>query len=124
MQNNFDNNGNKKYRVTKRPGKASGAMSAVVGGIFVLISIFVAIPTFGAFGILWTLMAAAMCVYGIYSAFGKHYVGPEITIESDVQNTQPDDAGSRLEKLQQLYDSGLISQDEYEAKRKEIIAEL
>lgn len=124
MQNNFDNNGNKKYRVTKRPGKASGAMSAVVGGIFVLIGIFVAIPTFGAFGILWTLMAAAMCVYGICSAFGKHYVGPEITIESDVQNTQPDDAGSRLEKLQQLYNSGLISQDEYEAKRKEIIAEL
>lgn len=124
MQNNFDNNGNKKYRVTKRPGKASGAMSAVVGGIFVLIGIFVAIPTFGAFGILWTLMAAAMCVYGICSAFGKHYVGSEITIESDVQNTQPDDAGSRLEKLQQLYDSGLISQDEYEAKRKEIIAEL
>ena len=124
MQNNFDNNGNKKYRVTKRPGKASGAMSAVVGGIFVLIGIFVAIPTFGAFGILWTLMAAAMCVYGICSAFGKHYVGPEITIESDVQNTQPDDAGSRLEKLQQLYDSGLISQDEYEVKRKEIIAEL
>ena len=76
MQNNFDNNGNKKYRVTKRPGKASGAMSAVVGGIFVLIGIFVAIPTFGAFGILWTLMAAAMCVYGIYSAFGKNYVGP------------------------------------------------
>ena len=124
MQNNFDNNGNKKYRVTKRPGKASGAMSAVVGGIFVLIGIFVAIPTFGAFGILWTLMVAAMCVYGIYSVFGKHYVGPEITIESDVQNTQPDYAGSRLEKLQQLYDSGLISQDEYEAKRKEIIAEL
>ena len=64
MQNNFDNNGNKKYRVTKRPGKASGAMSAVVGGIFVLIGIFVAIPTFGAFGILWTLMAAAMCELG------------------------------------------------------------
>lgn len=60
MQNNFDNNGNKKYRVTKRPGKASGAMSAVVGGIFVLIGIFVVIPSFGAFGILWTLMAAAM----------------------------------------------------------------
>ena len=118
MQNNFDNNGNKKYRVTKRPGKASGAMSAVVGGIFVLIGIFVAIPTLGAFGILWTLMAAAMCVYGIYS------VGPEITIESDVQGAPQDDARSRLEKLQELYDSGLISHDEYEAKRREIIAEL
>lgn len=109
MQNNFDNNGNKKYRVTKRPGKASGAMSAVVGGIFVLIGIFVVIPNLGAFGILWTLMAAAMCGYGIYSAFGKNYVGPEITIESDVQGAPQDDARSRLEKLQELYDSGLIS---------------
>ena len=70
------------------------------------------------------LMAAAMCGYGIYSAFGKNYVGPEITIESDVQGTPQDDARSRLEKLQELYDSGLISQDEYEAKRREIIAEL
>ena len=69
-------------------------------------------------------MAAAMCGYGIYSAFGKNYVGPEITIESDVQGTQQEDARSRLERLQELYDSGLISQDEYEAKRREIIAEL
>lgn len=124
MQDNFGNSGNKKYRVTKRPGKASGVFAAVVGGIFVLIGVFVAIPNFGAFGICWTLIAAAMCGYGIYASFGKHYAGPEITIESGSTDTRPDDARSRLEKLQELYDSGLISHDEYEAKRREIIAEL
>ena len=116
--------GNKNYRVTKRPGKASGVMSAVVGGIFVLIGICVAIPSFGPFGVLWTLMAAAMCIFGVYAAFGKKYTGPEIRIESEEQGAQPEDAKSRLERLQELYDSGLISYEELEAKRRDIISEL
>ena len=47
-------------RVTYRPGKTAGVFGIIWGGIFVLIGIFVAIPHFGAFGILWTLMALAI----------------------------------------------------------------
>ena len=37
-------------RVTYRPGKAQGAFGTIWGGIFVLIGLFVVIPTFGPFG--------------------------------------------------------------------------
>ncbi len=112
-------------RVTYRPGKTSGIFGSIVGGIFVLIGIAVAIPTFGTFGILWTLIAAGITVYNAYSAFGKGYVGPVINIEDDA----PDSAAaggseSRLRELQGLYDRGLITQEEYEAKRREILREL
>ena len=36
----------------------------------------------------------------------------------------PDDAAAKLKKLKQLLDEKLISQDEYEAKKKEILAQL
>ena len=47
-------------RVTYRPSKAGSALGGVVGGLFVLIGLFVAIPTFGLFGVLWTLIAVGI----------------------------------------------------------------
>lgn len=108
-------------RVTYRPGKASGVFGIIWGGIFVLIGVFVAIPTFGAFGILWTLAAVAITVYNAYLAFGKGYIGPEITIEQDKTASAEGSAEARLQELRTLYDRRLITQEEYEEKRKSII---
>lgn len=111
-------------------------MGAVFGGIFVLIGIFVAIPTFGPFGILWTAMAAAITGYNLFAAFGKNkggsyneYMGQSIDIENmdgytEVPGAQPgsvSDAEERLQQLQRLLDAGLITRQEFEAKRQEII---
>ena len=122
-------------RVTYRPNKASGVMGGIMGGIFVLIGIFVVIPTFGPFGILWTLVAAVICGGSLYQSFGKKYVGPQIEIEEEstensgsVENrtkSAPDlHAKERLEQLEQLRTSGLISDEEYEKKRKDIVDSL
>lgn len=122
-------------RVTYRPNKASGVIGGIMGGIFVLIGVFVAIPSFGAFGILWTLAAALICGGNLYQAFGKKYVGPQIQIEEDptdparpVENTidtAPElNAKERLEQLESLRSSGLISDKEYEEKRKNIVDRL
>ena len=73
----------RKKRVTYRPGKTAGAFGVIWGSIFILIGVFVVIPTFGPFGILWTLMAVGITAYNGYCAFGKGYVGPEISIEDD-----------------------------------------
>ena len=72
-----------KKRVTYRPGKAQGVFGIVWGGIFILIGLFVAIPVFGAFGVLWTLAAVAITVMNGLRAFGKKYTGPEIQIEEE-----------------------------------------
>ena len=132
----------RRRRVTYRPSKAQGAFGMVWGGVFVLIGLFVVIPTFGPFGILWTLAAIAITAMNGYQAFGKTYKGPEITIEED--NAQlPDehpsspapqthdhipstalDAKQRLEQLESLKQAGLITQNEYDQKRREILERL
>ena len=116
----------RKKRVTYRPGKTAGAFGVVWGAIFILIGIFVAIPTFGTFGILWTLMAVGITAYNAYCAFGKGYVGPEISIEDDGSSPAGGsrDTEERLRELQSLYDRSLITREEYEEKRKEILKDL
>ena len=118
----------KKRRVTYRPSKSQAVMGGVAGGIFILIGLLIVIPTFGIFGILWTLLAVAITVGNLYQAFGKGYVGPEIRIEEEGEeaSTFPQGTGAqdRLTQLRTLYDQRLITQEEYEEKRKEILKEL
>ena len=111
----------RRRRVTYRPNKVSSVMVGIVGTVFVLIGIFVAIPNIGLFGIFWTACAAAITVVSFYQAFGSKYIGPEIEIEDE---PEADNTQARLEKLRNLYDSSLISREEYEEKRKEILKEL
>ena len=113
--------------MTYRPSKSQAVFGGVVGILFVLIGLFVAIPTFGPFGILWTLIAVGITGMNFYQAFGKSYVGPEIRIEEDgaeEQTCAPASPQARLEQLRALYDQRLITQEEYEQKRKEILNEL
>ena len=124
-------------RVTYRPSKSGSVMGGVVGVIFVLIGLFVVIPTFSMaggfaaiFGVLWTVIAAVIAGTNFYQAFGKGYIGPEIHIEEEggAEHAQnggvPGDTQARLTELRQLYDQRLITQEEYEQKRKEILEEL
>ena len=124
-------------RVTYRPSKSGSVLGGVVGVIFVLIGLFVVIPTFsmgggfGAiFGVFWTILAAVIAGTNFYQAFGKGYIGPEIHIEEEGKSEHaqdapaPGDAQARLTELRQLYDQRLITQEEYEQKRREILEEL
>ncbi len=124
-------------RVTYRPSKTGSVLGGVVGVIFVLIGLFVVIPTFsmgggfGAiFGVFWTILAAVIAGTNFYQAFGKGYIGPEIHIEEEGKSEHaqdapaPGDAQARLTELRALYDQRLITQEEYEQKRREILEEL
>ena len=111
-------------KVTYRPSKSQAIFGGVGGSIFVLIGIFVIIPTFGVFGIFWTLVAAVIAGTNFYQGFGKKYVGPEIHIEEDIVENNPSSAEERLKELRQLYEQRLITQEEYEKKRQEILSDL
>ena len=117
----------RRKRVTYRPNKAQATFGGVVGVIFVVIGAAVVIPTFGPFGIFWTLIALGMTIFNFYQAFGKKYVGPEISIEDE--DAPPEapagtDAASRLRQLQSLHDQGFVTDEEFEAKRQEILRDL
>ena len=124
-------------RVTYRPSKTGSAVAGGVGVVFVLIGLFVVIPSlsmaggFGAiFGILWTVIAGIIAGTNFYQAFGKGYLGPEIHIEEETEHAQnstgPEGSGTqaRLTELRALYDQHLITQEEYDQKRREILEEL
>ena len=111
-------------RVTYRPNKASGVFGVVWGGLFVLIGLVFVVPTFGIFGVIWTVAALAITVVNGYHAFGKKYIGPEIHIEDDGAEASSGSIEERLQELRNLYDRSLITEEEYEAKKQEILKEL
>lgn len=113
-----------KRRVTYRPSKSQSILGGVVGVIFVFIGLFVAIPQAGLFGLFWTAVAVAITATNFYHAFGKGYIGPDIEISDEEDRSPEENPEERLKKLQSLYDQRLITPEEYEEKRKEILKEL
>lgn len=57
-------------KIKVKPGKAQSKAGFFVGLVFCLIGLVVVIPTFGPFGIFWTLVAVIItvthykCIYG------------------------------------------------------------
>lgn len=117
---------NRKIRV--KPSRPHSILGGVVGVIFVFIGIFMAIPSFGPFGILWTLIALAMTIFNFYTAFSKEGVATsEIFIENDnsqLINDKSIDVEARLAQLTDLYDRRVITKEEYEAQRSQIIGDI
>ena len=99
--------------------------AGAVGVVFCLIGLFVVIPTFGPFGIFWTLIALFITIRSFAMAAGKADMGSYV-IEDEEKSSEKkcQTAEERLTELQNLYDRRLITTEEYEAKRREILEEL
>ena len=121
-------------RVRVKPGKAQSAMGFIMGIVFVLIGLFMVVPLFGLFGLLWTGMAVVITVINGLNAFGKKGV-PTMEIYSEEEDEAPPPAREdhnpmpstalttkeRLEQLQTLKEAGLLTDEEYRNKREEIL---
>ena len=120
----------RRRRMRIQPSKPAMILSLIVGIFFVLFGITIAIPTFGLFGIFWTIIAVGITISNAAPLFGKEGHSKQIIIEDesdeeDIRSTpQLSDAEQRLQELQNLYNKGLITRDEYDAKRAEILEEL
>lgn len=118
-----------------RPSKGMCVMGFGMSLVFIVLGVFLVIPmTFGSgiwpiglFGVAWTGIAIYQAVtYGRW-LFGKQDAentsmmvgGFEITEETGAETAE-----DRLKKLQGLYDQRLITKEEFEDKRKEILKEL
>lgn len=119
-------------RARVRPGRIPSLLSFLVGIAFVIIGLLAVIPMAGPFGLLWTAAAAGITVVNGINAFGKKGVASmEIETEEQPGDTPPapaePDIRERLERLEQLKEleaAGLITVEEYEKKREEILREL
>lgn len=117
-------------KIHVRPGKSQSKVGFAVGIIFCLIGVFIVIPTFGIFGIFWTLIAGWITFVHYRNGFTDKQIdsqvieidenGEDITVTSNTGETVEE----RLRKLQSLYDQALITREEYEAKKKDILEDL
>jgi hypothetical protein len=104
-------------QVRIKPGKPVSLLGMVVGLIFVALGLAVIIPVFGPFGVVWTCVAGAIAVFYAYnflSARGASAYDVDVTGE---------DFDTRLRKLEKLRQDGLISTEEFERKRSELMRE-
>jgi Short C-terminal domain len=78
----------------------------------------------GLFGIIWVAVCLSMVGYGLYSLFGrKPPVAVTVGIDGPGLGRETPDFDIRLRKLGALRDEGLISPEEYDRKRAEILGE-
>ncbi len=125
MQDDFKR-GTLMRRVRVLPSKPVSALGMIVGLVFVCIGIFVAIPIFGPFGILWTLVAAAIAIFNALNVFSNRGIATtEIDIEGDDflgRQSEQLPFDERLRKLEQLRKEELITELEYRQKREELMS--
>ena len=107
------------YRVGVKPGKAISAAGMVGGIVFILLGVFVAIPIFGLFGVLWTLIAVVITGYHAFNAFSARGIAAynvDVETPESVQGLDED-----LRRLAKLRADGLLSEEEYQQKRDELL---
>jgi len=111
-----------------RPSRSSSAIGMIVGIVFVGIGCFIVIPMFGPFGIFWTLIAGVSVAFHALNAFTDRGVA---TTEIDIEGTQiltpPRSTelafDDRMRRIEQLRVEGLITEQEYQHKRRELLNE-
>ena len=115
-------------RIKVKPGKFQSKIGFGVGIIFVLLGCAVVIPTFGPFGLVWTALTGVITYTNYKNGFSDDGVAThEIIIEEkgDVTKIFEDgeDIEAKLIKLNSLYEQRLITKEEYDEKRKELLKE-
>jgi len=132
-----------KKNIRYKPSKAQAGMSFAVGILFIVLGVTMVIPmTFssgflpvGLFGLVWTGIAVYITIINgkylfgdkkdtenLYGGFEISDEPPEVT-HDHIPSTALDAKG-RLEQLEALKDAGLLSDEEYQAKRKDILSGL
>lgn len=116
-----------------KPGKGQSMIGMIVGLLFCGLGLVVVIPIFGAFGIVWTLVAVAITVVNGINAFSDRGITSHEIIVDEYDDSDMDEgaknpsAGTvrdRLNTIQRLYDDGTITKEEYEEKRRQILDEI
>ena len=128
-------------KIKVRPGKTQSKAGFFMGIMFCLIGLFAVVPMFGPFGLVWTGVAAWITYSNYRNGFtDKPIVDRVIEIEDDgdsatvmpgmmrqsyeYEEIKTESVEERLKKLQSLYQQELITKEEYEKKKQEILDEI
>ena len=108
-----------------RPSKGSSIVGMIAGIIFILIGVTAAIPMAGPFGVFWTLMAVVITGSHAFNVFSKKgFSLYQVDVEAtDSYQEKAESFDAKLRNLKALKDDGLINEEEYNLKRKEILSD-
>lgn len=122
-----------KRRITYRQSKASIALNIAVSIFMVAVGIFMLISANDSFATIfisfWLIFVITSTVISVRRACGDKGYTPEIEIYEDSaptagMSTANESAEQRLEQLRQIYERRLITSEEYEQKKAEILRQL
>ncbi len=110
-------------RVRVKPGRSVSILGLIVGVLFVVLGVTIVMPMVGAFGVIWTLFALAITLYHAYNVFSSRGISLyEVDLDTGEAGGEPsEDFDLKLRKLAKLKEDGLLSEEEFAAKRTEII---
>ena len=112
-------------KIHVRPGKGQSKAGFIVGIAFCLIGLVVVVPTFGLFGILWTAVAGYITYVNYRNGFTDKKIDSHvIEIDESEEVQEEESVEERLKQLTNLYVQSLITREEYEQKKKEILEDL
>ena len=117
-------------KIYVKPSKSQSKIGFFAGLIFCLIGVFLVIPTFGIFGIFWTLIAVLITYSAWRGGFSEKGVAHSVIEIEDTDDTAQNRSNTketveeRLKSLRSLYDQQFVTKEEYEQKKKEILKDL
>lgn len=118
-------------KIYVKPSKSQSKFAFFVGIGFCLIGVFAVIPMFKLFGVVWTLVAAWITYTAWKSGFTDDSVPTRVIEIEDTndtvfngQQTSFYSVEERLKSLQNLYEQRLITKEEYDQKKQEILKDL
>jgi UPF0716 family protein affecting phage T7 exclusion len=100
-------------------------VGVIAGTFFIFIGLTIAIPGAGWFGVLWTLGAIAITAFNAWNLLSDRGVSL-YDVDVDVREEKPpapEAFDSKLRKLARLREDGLITDEEFQRKRAEILNE-
>ena len=121
-----------KTRGKVKPSKPVSFMQMIMGGIFACVGLFVVIPTISKtdgpvwFGLLWTFAALGGAIVGAINLFSDEGI-PTEEFSFTSRSTESSNlltVEQRLKDINSLRDKGLITEEECEAKRAELLKEI
>ena len=106
-------------------GKMKSVLGLVLGAALTVFCALYAVPRYGNTGAVLTAAALAVTGYNAYFVFGGKHASPEAKQRAEEDGEQArEEARVRIMALEEQYNSGLVSYEEYIAKRQEIISQL
>lgn len=118
-------------KIYVKPSKSQSKFAFFVGIGFCLIGLFLVIPTFGLFGVVWTMIAGWITYSAWKGGFTKDSMPTRVIEIEDTDDTiqrkqaySSNSVEERLKSLQNLYEQRLITKEEYDQKKQEILKDL